>query len=585
MIKNIIKAIDEITKYYPEYKKISLDNVVFDSKVRIEGTTLYTDSINKALLYLTCVVNNENIEISNNFDTFGTMIDLSRNSVIKVSYLKEIILKKALLGVNSIMLYTEDVYEVEGEPYFGYLRGRYTTEEIQEVVNYAEIFNIEVIPCIQTLGHMLQYLRWPTNNIVKDQNDVLMTEIDEVYALIEKLIKTCRNMYNTKTIHVGMDETFGLALGKFYKKFGYKDPYAIFMNHLNRVNEICMRNGFETVQIWSDMFFRLLSETEEYYDKNIVVDKKIIDEIPDNVEVMYWDYYNSNPEIIDAMLEKHNEFKGRTIMASGTWIWTRLTYDKVKTDATALQHVKSSIKNNVRDIYFTQWNDDGAYCDYETVFLGMFDMANACLANNTMSSKIYDFVAKQSYNDAIINTEFNYSSILPITILWDDPLLGIILSNEMVRNPNCLTELRSYYVDYLGKLQNVDMNVFSMRHVKVLAEVILNKVIVRDELIRRYVNKEDLNVVVDYCYDTIDSMKQLVLSLREMWMKRNKPFGFEMLQSRLAGGIARYEEVITRIKEYQEGKVEKIDELEEVATKFQYLSVKHMAIAYSTVLG
>ena len=32
-----------------------------------------------------------------------------------------------------MQLYTEDVYEPEGEAYFGYLRGRYTKRELKEL--------------------------------------------------------------------------------------------------------------------------------------------------------------------------------------------------------------------------------------------------------------------------------------------------------------------------------------------------------------------------------------------------------------------------------------------------------------------
>ena len=35
------------------------------------------------------------------------------------------------------MLYTEDTYEVDGQPYFGYMRGRYSKEEMKEIDDFA----------------------------------------------------------------------------------------------------------------------------------------------------------------------------------------------------------------------------------------------------------------------------------------------------------------------------------------------------------------------------------------------------------------------------------------------------------------
>ena len=91
---------------------------------------------------------------------FAAMLDCSRNAVMRVGEVKKFasLLKK--LGYNALMLYTEDTYEVEGEPYFGYMRGRYSKTEMKEIVTYCDSIGMEVIPCIQTLAHMNQIFRW-----------------------------------------------------------------------------------------------------------------------------------------------------------------------------------------------------------------------------------------------------------------------------------------------------------------------------------------------------------------------------------------------------------------------------------------
>ena len=88
------------------------------------------------------------------YDSLGVMIDLSRNGVMSLPSLKAFLTTIAKMGYNTVFLYMEDTYEVEGEPYFGHLRGRYTPEEFHEIDEYAARLGIEVIPCIQTLAHM-----------------------------------------------------------------------------------------------------------------------------------------------------------------------------------------------------------------------------------------------------------------------------------------------------------------------------------------------------------------------------------------------------------------------------------------------
>ena len=76
----------------------------------------------------------------------GVMIDVSRNSVMTVDALKRFIPLLKKMGYNTLMLYTEDTFEIEDEPYFGYMRGRYTKEELSEIDVFAASLGIEVIP-------------------------------------------------------------------------------------------------------------------------------------------------------------------------------------------------------------------------------------------------------------------------------------------------------------------------------------------------------------------------------------------------------------------------------------------------------
>ena len=88
------------------------------------------------------------------------MIDCSRNAVRNVETVKKLIRNLALIGYTSLMLYTEDTYEVDGEAVFGYLRGKYTKAELKHLSEYAHELGIELIPCLQTLAHMNQLTRY-----------------------------------------------------------------------------------------------------------------------------------------------------------------------------------------------------------------------------------------------------------------------------------------------------------------------------------------------------------------------------------------------------------------------------------------
>src|SRR5690625_4589935 len=85
------------------------------------------------------------------FTVTGAMLDASRNAVLTVDGIHNMLCKMAIMGLNVLMVYTEDTYEVEDYPYFGYMRGRYTEDEMKNCDEYAKALGIEMIPCIQTL--------------------------------------------------------------------------------------------------------------------------------------------------------------------------------------------------------------------------------------------------------------------------------------------------------------------------------------------------------------------------------------------------------------------------------------------------
>ena len=95
------------------------------------------------------------------FDMLCYMGDMSRNAVYNIDTAKRMLRYLALMGYDSMMLYTEDTFELPGYPYFGHMRGRFSKQELKEIDDYANDLGIEVIPCVQTLAHLSTALRWP----------------------------------------------------------------------------------------------------------------------------------------------------------------------------------------------------------------------------------------------------------------------------------------------------------------------------------------------------------------------------------------------------------------------------------------
>ena len=293
------------------------------------------------------------------FQHFGVMIDCSRNAVMKVEYLKIFINYLQKMGYNTLGLYMEDTYEVKGEPYFGYLRGRYTIQELQEVDEYARKCGIELIPCIQTLAHFTAMDKGIYREII-DCEDILLIDEPKSYEFIEKIFQSLSKAFSSRNINIGMDEAFMVGRGKYLDEHGYCNRTEILVRHLKKVSEIAKKYGFQT-QMWSDMFFRLVSGGE-YYINNAPISDDVKKMIPKNVELCYWDYYHTEKEVYDQMLKKHLEFDSNIWFAGGSWTWNGfapLGGFTLKTMKPAMESVR---EYGIQNVLITMWGDNGAEC-------------------------------------------------------------------------------------------------------------------------------------------------------------------------------------------------------------------------------
>ena len=139
------------------------------------------------------------------FNRLGTMVDCSRNGVMRPETVRRWAKLTKDIGYNMLMLYTEETYEIKSQPYFGYGRGRYTEDELRGIDAYCSEIGMELIPCIQTLAHLGSLTRWPAFKPYTDVNDILLIDDERTYALIEEMFKTLSRCFTSRLVNVGMD--------------------------------------------------------------------------------------------------------------------------------------------------------------------------------------------------------------------------------------------------------------------------------------------------------------------------------------------------------------------------------------------
>lgn len=505
------------------------------------------------------------------FQMFGVMLDCSRNAVMTAEHICQVWMPRlALLGYNTLMLYTEDTYELPGEPYFGYQRGAYTEGELRAIVDAADELNIEVIPCIQTLGHLDQILKHPEYLTVRDTPSVLMVGESETYALIEKMILHWSRICRTRRIHVGMDETHDLGRGRYLDRNGYRPGFDLFNEHLDRVVEICLKYKLKPM-IWSDMYFRLGNKTGEYYDPATVIPPDVVRKIPREVDLVYWDYYHDDQEFYLDWIARHRNMGKEPLMGSGIWTWNRYWYDYRQTEICAGACVRACYKVGLKEVFFTMWGDNGAFCDHDSAFAGMVycaDIGFGAEKHDTAAMELrFNAVCGGSYAANRMAGELHYGVAKDFDPnLWDDPFFETHFRTWAKDDPCAMAEAARGFADLAARLKKhiADRSAGNILHAFCIADVFAMRYKLSADLLEAYRSKDlpRLKAVQGRIAPVVAAIRAAANSFRTMWLSHNKPEGLAIIQGRFGSLEARYEEMERRIEEFVEGKIDRLSELD-----------------------
>lgn len=532
----------------------------------------------RALGLLIEKINEDTFKINEkpHFKTVGVMLDASRGQVPNVKNIKMFLEYMAIMGMNLMMLYTEETYEIESEPYFGYLRGRYTKDELRECDRYALQFGIEMVPCIQTLGHMEQFLKWPDALKYADTEKVLLTDDETTYDFIERAIVSASEPFTSKRIHIGMDEVNDIGLGKYLKKNGYTNRLEIMNRHVQRVSEIARKHSLKPM-IWSDMYLHM-SELDSGVDE--ISAENAISQISPDTQFVFWDYYREDKNRYIEKIQKHKRMGRIPVFAGGIWCWTSYGTDYDKTFKTTAPALAACREEGVSEVIATMWG-----CA-ETLFLPSL-MGFSYFAENTYLPEFdmerfkqrVKFCTGIPYEDFYeltrlykIDGQFNQEEEPPnpsSSLLWQDVLMGMY-DGEMKDIP--VEEHYKVCAEIFDKaskgsaLRNLIFSVPAQ-----LSKVLSVKGEIGLKLKKAYDEKDNdtlykiANTDLMWLKDAVDTLRS---EHRRVYLECNKPFGFDLVDVRYGGVIARIDTAIYRINDYLDGNVELIEELEEERLPF-----------------
>lgn len=504
------------------------------------------------------------------FNKVGIMVDCSRNAVPTVEILKKFINLMKNMGYNMLMLYTEDTYEVEGQPYFGYMRGKYSLNELKEIDDYCYERGIECVPCIQTLAHLNAFVRWSEVQKYTDCNDILLVGDDRSYNLIDNMFASVSKAFRSRNIHIGMDEAFMIGRGKYLDKNGYVPLYKIMKKHLNKVQEIAKKYNYQPL-IWSDML-KLCNNGASCAENIEIMGQEARDVLPENVIPVYWDYYRTDKKHYDDMIEAHERLGTSIWFAGGLWKWSGfvpLNDFSIRANIAALQSCK---EHNVKNVFFTMWGDDGAEASLFSILPSMF------YTSQLIKGIDDERMIKENFKE-FIGIEFDdYMEI-------DIPAFGMKVENEdRIVSPTKYMLYNDYFCglydattdagrnkiyakasEKLAQLEKSENYGYIFETIRTLCDILAlkNDIGIRTRKAYRAKDMNEIQILISDYNTLIERIEVFYKAFRKQWFAENKPFGFEIQDMRLGGLMQRTKNCMERLQSFAEGTLSQIPELDE----------------------
>lgn len=275
-----------------------------------------------------------------------------------LKYLRQLFPVLKSLGATGLLMEYEDMF-----PYWGALDGikaynSYSVSEIAEIRRLAQESNLEIIPLVQTFGHMEFILKHESFKYLREVQpfpQAICPSNNQTYPLIQEMIDQVLTLHpNSKHIHIGCDEVYNIGecprCQERLEKFLWNTE-NLFLNHAITITQyVKTRHNVQPI-MWDDMF------------RQIPEDLILSSNIGKYTDILVWKYgSNVGQDLTASIWQKYancftgiwiaSAFKGATLPNSfATPIDARLENHKSWMQVVTEQYYRI----NFRGIFLTGW--------------------------------------------------------------------------------------------------------------------------------------------------------------------------------------------------------------------------------------
>lgn len=214
----------------------------------------------------------------------GIHIDL-KAQMMRYEYLLKVITDISELGFNTILLEYQDKFPYSGELAQLAAPDALTIEQVEEIKILCSSKNIEIIPMVQSIGHMYWVTRFEAYMELGEHfhekgrgSHSLCTSNPESFRLFQKIAEQVMVLHtDSKYFHIGGDE---VKISDNCEKCSLKARGELLGRYYDQALHFVMKHNYIPV-MWGDM---------------ILKNEEIIEYIPKETILMDWEYHKGLSE-------------------------------------------------------------------------------------------------------------------------------------------------------------------------------------------------------------------------------------------------------------------------------------------------
>lgn len=297
----------------------------------------------------------------------GFMLDVSRTRVPTQAELLALIRALGRLRVNQLQLYVEHTFAFPGHEEAWRDASPLTGAEIRELDDACAAQGIELVPNLNTFGHMERWLRHPRYRAMaecpegwvhpltgqfKEFPGTLRPDqasLDFAAELLDGLLPHFRS----RQVNIGGDEPWELGQGFSRQAVAARGKHRVYLDHLKKLCALGRDRG-RTVQFWGDI---------------LLEDLALAQDAPADAVPVVWGYDAGHP--FTAQCGRLRELGRDYLVAPGTGAWQSFTGRLDNALTNQAEAVGAAVRHDARGILLTSWGDNGHHQPWPTAWLPM----------------------------------------------------------------------------------------------------------------------------------------------------------------------------------------------------------------------